>query len=51
MANNSCCLNKCSNFSVGEEYIKSLIANPELVDRLACLNDGGVCFRLLNKSL
>ncbi|KAF7242014.1 Exosome complex exonuclease RRP44 [Varanus komodoensis] len=22
-----------------EEYIKSLIANPELVDRLACLND------------
>ncbi|KAJ7319939.1 hypothetical protein JRQ81_019450 [Phrynocephalus forsythii] len=24
-----------------EEYIKSLIANPELVDRLACLNDEG----------
>ncbi|XP_072850829.2 exosome complex exonuclease RRP44 isoform X2 [Pogona vitticeps] len=24
-----------------EEYIKSLIGNPELVDRLACLNDEG----------
>lgn len=28
---------------VGEEYIKSLIDNPDLVDRLACVSDEGVC--------
>lgn len=27
-----------------EEYIKSLMANPDLVDRLACISDEGVCF-------
>uniref|UniRef100_A0A8C0FBB0 Protein DIS3 homolog n=1 Tax=Bubo bubo TaxID=30461 RepID=A0A8C0FBB0_BUBBB len=26
-----------------EEYIKSLTANPDLVDRLACVSDEGVC--------
>uniref|UniRef100_A0A8C9G3F9 Protein DIS3 homolog n=1 Tax=Pavo cristatus TaxID=9049 RepID=A0A8C9G3F9_PAVCR len=26
-----------------EEYIKSLIDNPDLVDRLACVSDEGVC--------
>lgn len=28
---------------IGEEYVKSLIANPDLVDRLACISDAGVC--------
>lgn len=32
---------------VGEEYIKSLTANPELVDRLACVSDEGVCVYFL----
>jgi hypothetical protein len=30
----------------GEEYVKSLTANPELIDRLACLSEEGVCFIL-----
>lgn len=29
-------------FHTGEEYVKSLIANPELVDRLALTNDDKV---------
>lgn len=29
-------------YILGEEYIKSLIANPELVDRLALSNDDKV---------
>lgn len=33
---------------VGEEYIKSLTANPELVDRLACVSDEGVCVCLFS---
>lgn len=28
---------------IGDEYIKSLIANPELVDRLALTSDEKVC--------
>lgn len=30
----------------GEEYVKSLTANPELIDRLACLSEEGVCLSL-----
>lgn len=29
-----------------EEYVKSLTANPELIDRLACLSEEGVCLSL-----
>lgn len=42
-----CCINIYVCAFVGEEYIKSLVANPDLVDRLACVSDEGVCFYFL----
>ena len=41
------CINTYVCAFVGEEYIKSLVANPDLVDRLACVSDEGVCFYFL----
>lgn len=37
-----CNKNTFFNFFIGEEYVKSLIANPELVDRLALSSDDKV---------
>lgn len=34
--------------TTGEEYIKSLIANPELVDRLALSSDDNVCIQSIS---
>lgn len=38
----SLCHERLFTYILGEEYIKSLIANPELVDRLALSNDDKV---------
>lgn len=37
-----CNKNTFLHFFIGEEYVKSLIANPELVDRLALSSDDKV---------
>lgn len=37
---------KIVTYFSGEEYVKSLTANPELIDRLACLSDEMVCFSM-----
>lgn len=37
---------KNKTYFSGEEYVKSLTANPELIDRLACLSEEGVCLSL-----
>jgi hypothetical protein len=38
---------KIVTYFSGEEYVKSLTANPELIDRLAYLSDEMVCFSMI----